>query len=243
MVRHILGAASLFLASVHGAGAESVWWRFEDTPDAEGQTSLRTEMGPTAGFSSEVPSAVISAAGQEWPNGHSYENGGGGPTVINDDHHLIQSIVSQNGPFTIEAFVFWHTYKPFQAIIGSLDHDSRTGWGLGSDEEGKAIIFEAYNGQGENMSVTGGRLTPDQWHHVAIVGQAGDGGTAIQIFLDYVPVSEPVVFRRGSAENVSLPASGKPFSLGAPNPLLGRLDELRITPAALGVADFIKLVP
>ena len=92
--------------------------------------------------------------------------------------------------------------------------------------------------------------------HVAVVGynfvdQTGGGAVDqinLQLYIDYVPVGSPfVVYGAPSSTN---PGEVGPifnmgtdkYNIGAPgNPFNGKIDELRISAAALTVDEFIKL--
>lgn len=144
--------------------------------------------------------------------------------------------------FTVEAFVKLAEQRPFQAIAADWSEDGKNrAWAL-VVLYGGALRFDVSpdgDFHADNILLTAPRLLqPGQWYHVAAVSQ----GDTSRIYVNGREVAQKKRPKSGilSTGIGSLKLGNADRYAGAPAPLCGLLDEVRITPLALAPAGFLK---
>jgi len=242
-------AAVTFSASVEAATV--AYWRAENTTASEvNSTTLDYTAGSTAGFSTSVPDAFIfdPVANTTVANTAAYDHGLG--TASTAAFADINTAVTGNSGFTVEAFVRLDSGGTFafdNIIKNWTGSGNDAGWGFGLDALGAAggrlSFFGALTTGGTLTKVSPNVLPQDTWIHVAAVGTVtAIDRVSVQLFENYVAAGTPQVFI-GSIGGPLLDANAAAYSIGSTNPFTGLIDELRISDQALASSQFLQAVP
>jgi len=230
--------------------ATVAYWRAENTTASETNSpTLDYTAGSTAGFSTNVADVNIfdPVAATTVANTASYDNGLG--TASTAAFADINTAVTGNSGFTVEAFVRLNSGGTFSfdnIIKNWTGAGNDAGWGFGldalGDVGGRLSFFGAL------PTVAGGTLTKvspnvlpqDTWIHVAAVGTVtATDRVSVQLFENYVAAGSAQVFI-GLTTGPRLDPNLTDYSIGATNPFTGLIDELRISDLPLASGQFLQ---